>query len=72
MTLRSLLFWLSAGCGAGALVAYLWGVWRRWQPDASGKPAFAREPGRAKEPWLALAVGLLLAALALSILSRVV
>jgi hypothetical protein len=72
MTLRSFLFWLSAGAGAGALAVYLWGVWRRWQPDASGKPAFARDPGRGKEPWLALSVGLLLAALALNVASRLV
>lgn len=70
MTMRAVLFWLSASCAAGALAVYLWGVWRRWQPDVSGKPAFVRQPTRGREPWPAIAVGLLLAALALNILSR--
>lgn len=72
MTLRMLLFWLSALCGAASLVTYLVGLWRRWQKDANGRFAWVSDPRRAREPWLALSVGLLLSALALQIASRLV
>jgi hypothetical protein len=61
---------LAIGLGIAGAVAYGIGLWRRWQPGRSGRPAFTESATRVREPWTIAAVLLLMAAAALKYFAR--
>lgn len=61
---------LAIACGIMGVIAYGIGLWRRWRPGKSGRPAFTESATRVREPWTIIAVLLLLGAAALRFLAR--
>ncbi|OQW84804.1 MAG: hypothetical protein BVN31_01690 [Proteobacteria bacterium ST_bin15] len=61
---------LAIACGIAGTLAYAIGLWRRWRPGSSGRPAFTESSTRVREPWTVAAVLLLLTAAALKFYAR--
>lgn len=61
---------MAIGFGVLGVIAYGIGLWRRWRPGKSGRPAFTESATRVREPWTIIAVLLLLGAAALRFLAR--
>jgi len=66
------LFWVAVAAAAGAVIVYGLGLWRRWRPGPDGRPVWASDPNRFREPWTAAAFALVLAAIVLLAVARVV
>lgn len=57
--------------GIAGAIAYVVGLWRRWRPGPSGRPALTETRMRvAREPWTIAAVILLLCAALIKFLAR--
>jgi hypothetical protein len=69
MTAAALLSAASLALAAAAIAVYAFGLWRRWRPK-DGKPAWAAEPQRFREPWTAAAFGLVMMAVLAQAASR--
>lgn len=70
MSLPYALSALSILAALAAFAVYGFGMWRRWRKGADGRPAWASNPDRFKEPWTAGAFALILVAIVLQVLSR--